>query len=188
MDYTPIYKKIDEMMCDKKNFIVAIDGCCAAGKTTLAASIKARYDCNVFTTDDFFLQPHQRTPERFAEPGGNVDYERFYNEVIVPLPGGAPFAYRPYDCGVQALAAPIDVRPTLLSVVEGAYCMHPSFGNVYDIKVFMSIDPDEQRRRLLARNPALYERFVNEWIPMEHAYFDAFGIRSQCDFHFSAEK
>ena len=184
MDYTPIYKKIDEMMKVKKNFIIALDGCCAAGKTTLAASIKSHYDCNIFTTDNFFLQPHQRTPERFAEPGGNVDYERFRSEIIVPLMNGAPFAYRPYDCGIQALTTPVEVQPTPMSVVEGVYCMHPSFGDVYDIKVFMSIEPDEQRRRLLARNPALYERFVGEWIPMEHAYFNAFDIRSRCDFIF----
>ena len=33
--------------------------------------------------DDFFLRPEQRRPERFAEPGGNVDRERFAAEVLV---------------------------------------------------------------------------------------------------------
>ena len=31
--------------------------------------------------DDYFLQPYQRTEERLAEPGGNVDYERFKEEI-----------------------------------------------------------------------------------------------------------
>lgn len=32
--------------------------------------------------DDFFLRPEQRTPERLAEPGGNLDRERMKSEVI----------------------------------------------------------------------------------------------------------
>ena len=67
------------MLLEEKNFvIVAIDGKCTSGKTTLASQLAEIYDCNVFHMDDFFLRPEQRTPERFAEVGGNVDYERFH--------------------------------------------------------------------------------------------------------------
>ena len=31
--------------------------------------------------DDFYLQEYQRTQERYNEPGGNVDRERFKKEV-----------------------------------------------------------------------------------------------------------
>lgn len=78
--------------------LVAIDGRCAAGKTTLAASLQAQLACNVFHMDDFFLRPEQRTPERLRQPGGNVDFERFLTEVLRPLRDGAPVTYRPYDC------------------------------------------------------------------------------------------
>ena len=35
--------------------------------------------------DDFFLRPEQRTEERLKEVGGNVDRERFLEEVARPL-------------------------------------------------------------------------------------------------------
>ena len=72
-----IQKRIDELMAQKDQVIIAIDGNCTAGKTTLAGMLAEVYDCNVFHMDDFFLRPEQRTPERYAEIGGNVDYERF---------------------------------------------------------------------------------------------------------------
>ena len=78
-------KKIDGLLAEKDMVIMAIDGKCNSGKTTLASKLAEIYDCNVFHMDDFFLRPEQRTPERFAEVGGNVDYERFWEEVLLPL-------------------------------------------------------------------------------------------------------
>ena len=72
-----VTQQIDALLRDKDFVVVAIDGKCTSGKTTLAARLAEIYDCNVFHMDDFFLRPEQRTPERFAQIGGNVDYERF---------------------------------------------------------------------------------------------------------------
>ena len=88
-------KQIDELLAKQDMVIVAIDGKCTSGKTTLASKLAEIYDCNVFHMDDFFLRPEQRTPERFAEVGGNVDYERFQEEVLLPLKSGKAFSYRP---------------------------------------------------------------------------------------------
>lgn len=38
----------------------------------------------------------QRTKERYEEPGGNVNYKRFEQEVLVPLKKGETVFYRPY--------------------------------------------------------------------------------------------
>ena len=62
-----IVKKQIDMLLEEKDFaVVAIDGKCTSGKTTLASKLAEIYDCNVFHMDDFFLRPEQRTPERFA--------------------------------------------------------------------------------------------------------------------------
>ena len=82
--------------------VVAIDGRCASGKTTLAARLKQELRCSMFSLDDFFLRPEQRTPQRLAQPGGNVDYERFSQEILLPWRKGKPFFYRPYNCHTQA--------------------------------------------------------------------------------------
>ena len=74
-----ILKRIKEQTTKESAvpYIVAIDGRCASGKSTLAAYLKSALACSVIHMDHFFLQPHQRTEKRLREPGGNVDYERF---------------------------------------------------------------------------------------------------------------
>ena len=164
-------KQIDELLAAKDTVIVAIDGKCTSGKTTLASKLAEIYDCNVFHMDDFFLRPEQRTPERFAEVGGNVDYERFREEVLLPLKSGKAFSYRPFDCSTFTLAAPVAVTPKKLNIIEGTYSHHPYFSNPYDLKILLTVDEETQRRRILERPTFLHKRFFEEWIPMENLYF-----------------
>ena len=167
-----IRNRIDELMLQKEQVIVAIDGNCTAGKTALAGKLAELYDCNVFHMDDFFLRPEQRTPERYAEVGGNVDYERFMEEVLLPLKAGNTFSYRPFDCGTFTLTQPVDVIPKKLNIIEGTYSHHPYFGNPYDLRIFLTITPKVQHQRILERSAFLHQRFFEEWIPMEQRYFD----------------
>ena len=168
-----VIKKIDALLKEKDFVIVAIDGKCTSGKTTLASELAQIFDCNVFHMDDFFLRPVQRTPERFAQVGGNVDYERFHEEVLLPLRSGKAFSYRPFDCGSFTLAAPVAVTPKKLNIVEGTYSHHPYFGDPYDLKILLTVDEETQRQRILKRPAFLHKRFFAEWIPMENRYFDA---------------
>ena len=176
-----IKKRIDELLEQKDMVIVAIDGKCTSGKTTLAGRLAEMYDCNVFHMDDFFLRPEQRTAERFAEVGGNVDYERFMEEVLLPLKAGKPFSYRPFDCRTFTLAEPLSVAPKKLNIIEGTYSHHPYFGNPYDLKIVLTIDDQTQRERILQRPVFLHPRFFEEWIPMENRYFEVFKISDQSE-------
>ena len=123
----------------KEHVIVAIDGMSAAGKSSLASLLRETYDCNVISMDFFFLRPVQRTPERLVEPGGNIDYERFLEEVVRPLNAGEAFSYRPYDCKIGELTEPISICLNQLTVVEGVYSMHPFFDGAGS---FMDGGPD----------------------------------------------
>ena len=177
--------RINKLMEEQQNVLVAIDGGSASGKTTLAVFLMELYHCNVFHMDDFFLQLHQRTIERLEEPGGNVDYERFYKEVLTPLKEGKEFTYSPYSCKTQTLENAIKVKPKQLNIIDGAYSMHPMFADTYDISVFIKIKSNQQKARILERNGAkMYKRFVNEWIPMENKYFTKMNIPEKCDFIF----
>ena len=168
-----VIKQIDDLLTQKDAVIVAIDGKCTSGKTTLASKLAELYDCNIFHMDDFFLRPEQRTPERFAEVGGNVDYERFLEEVLLPLKSSKTFSYRPFDCKTFTLSDPVIVTPKRLNIIEGTYSHHPYFGNPYDLKILLTIDEETQRRRILDRPEFLHKRFFEEWIPMENRYFAA---------------
>ncbi len=173
--------QIEELLGQKGRCLVAIDGPCAAGKTTLAAALAQQLGADVFHTDDFFLQPHQRTPERFAQPGGNIDYERLEQELLAPLKKGEPFCYRPFDCRKMQLGAPRPVAPRPLCIVEGSYSLHPRCAGYYDLKLLLTVDRQTQQTRLQARSPALYDRFLQEWIPLENRYFDQTAITRRCD-------
>ncbi|MDR0960150.1 MAG: hypothetical protein LBM23_07335 [Propionibacteriaceae bacterium] len=135
----------------------------------------------VIPMDHFFLRPEQRTAERFAEPGGNIDYERFSDEVIEPLRAGRPFSYQPFDCQAGELGAPIEVTPSRVTIVEGSYALHPRFADAYGLSVLLTVDPDTQRHRLEERSPGLVDRFEHEWIPLEERYLTATGIAHQVD-------
>ena len=176
-----IKPQIDAFIKEKDFVVLAIDGKCTSGKTTLAAKLAEIYDCNVFHMDDFFLRPEQRTPERFAEPGGNVDYERFATEVLTPLKTRQPFSYRPFDCSTFTLAAPVCVIPKQLNIVEGTYSHHPYFGSPYDLKILLTVDAQTQRQRILKRPISVQKRFFDEWIPLENRYFHSFEIPGRAD-------
>lgn len=178
----PLAQEIDKLLACHPAVLVALEGPSAGGKTSLAALLQTIYGCNVLAMDDFFLRPRQRTPQRLAEPGGNVDYRRFAREVLGPLAAGEVFSYRPYSCKTQRLGPPVLVTPTRLTVVEGAYSTHPFFREPYHLKVFLAVEGDEQLRRILARNgPEQYTRFVEEWLPLERRYFEACHTAEHCD-------
>ncbi|MBE0451021.1 MAG: (d)CMP kinase [Clostridia bacterium] len=165
-----------------KQLIIAIDGNCGSGKSTLASKLANALDANLFHMDDFYLPEIMKTEERMAEPGGNVDYERFKNEVMVPLLAGSSFMYRKFSCQVQGLGESVFVTPKRINIVEGAYALHPDLIYAYDLKVFMSHDYKTQCDRIMKRNgPEKLKTFIEKWIPLENRYFEALGIKEKCD-------
>ena len=179
--YLPVYRAIDMALNQRAHVLVGIDGMCASGKSRLASQISQVYRCGVVLADDFFLQPSQRTPERLAEPGGNIDYERFA-PVAVKAADDRAFQYQAFDCSVMQLGAMRQVPAGALTILEGAYCLHPKVAAPCDVRVFLSVDATVQLARIQKRNgEEMAARFEKEWIPMEHRYFAAFGVRESCD-------
>ena len=180
--FLPLFNKIDELLLVKKKVIVAIEGGSASGKTTLSEQLNKVYDCTIFHMDDFFLRPNQRTQERLNEIGGNIDKERFLEEILIPLSNNEIINYRKFDCSTQTLGESIIVVPRKLIIIEGAYSMHPILQKYYDLKVFLDISESLQTERINKRNsPEFAIRFFNEWIPLEHKYFSGMNIKNKCD-------
>lgn len=177
-----LQKTIQESASHKTPFLVAIDGRCASGKTTLAAYLKESLNCNVIPMDHFFLQPHMRSLQRLSQPGGNVDYERFLEEVLIPLSKGQAFAYQPYNCHKQLLDTAIKITPAPITLIEGSYSCHPLLQTHYDLKVFLSTTYKEQLLRIKERNGEdALTVFKEKWIPLEELYFNNLEIKQQCD-------
>lgn len=163
--------------------IIAIDGRCAAGKTTLAKELAKQLGGDVIHMDDFFLPPELRTLERRSEPGGNVHYERFLTEVIPKLASGEAFSYQRFDCSRMAPGDRIPVNNNGFVFVEGAYSCHPVLGNYMDRKIFLDIDRKNQTERIRKRNGEdRLQDFLQLWIPLEEAYFQAFSVEENADY------
>lgn len=178
----PLLGAIDTRLADRERTVIAIEGGAGSGKSTLAALLQEIYGCTVLHMDDFFLRPEQRTAQRYATPGGNIDHERFLAQVVTPLTAGETFRYRPFDCATFTVGEGFDVTPGALTVVEGCYSTHPALGSYYDLAVWVDIDAQTQRTRIEKRNsPAFAARFFSQWIPLEQAYFAAFDTAARCD-------
>ena len=162
-------------------FLIAIDGRCASGKSTLAAMLGRRLNCSVFHTDHFFLRPCQRTEERLGEPGGNMDRERFAEEVLKPFSKGERVLYRPFDCHTMGFSPASEIPFGQMAVTEGSYCCHPELWDFYDLHIFLNVSAEEQLRRIEKRNGADLEVFRNKWIPLEEKYFVEYGIKDKCE-------
>lgn len=179
--FLPLLEKIEALL-KKGDLVIAIDGGSASGKTTLAENLRNMFGASVFHIDDFFLPKSRRTRERMAEIGGNIDRERFLCEVLHPVCFKQDVLYIPYDCKEDKMKEPVRVPPKRLTIIEGAYSTHPVLAIYYDFTVFLDIDKDTQRERILKRNTEEEaKRFFEEWIPKEDAFFVKTKAKSKCD-------
>lgn len=180
-----ITKVIEHLLQEKERVYIAIEGRCAAGKSTLAEVLKEAVSCDVAHMDDFFLRPEQRTEERLSKPGENVEHERFLREVLLPYKKGETFSYRPYDCHTQKLKEPVNVEPGRIFLVEGAYSCKETLWAYYDLHIFLDVDAETQLERIKARNgETAAKRFEEIWIPLEETYFLYTQVQEKCDFIF----
>jgi uridine kinase len=179
--YEPFTRRLDSLLSKGMPVVLAIDGRAASGKSSLTEKLARDYPARVIHMDDFYLPIELRTVERLAEPGGNLHYERFMTDVLPGLRKQEGFSYQAFDCAVMNVGEWRNLFPAQLTIVEGAYAMHPKLGAYYDLALFLSCAPETQLARIKKRNPAKSEQFRKHWIPLEEAYFKAFGIPELAD-------
>ena len=162
--------------------VLALDGRCGSGKTTMATALAEQFpDSIVLHTDDFYLPPADRVPGWEQTPCANMDLARLRDEVLAPARAGKPVLYRAYSCREGAYLPPRVLGPAPLVIVEGSYSHHPSLAPYYDIKVFVTCSAEEQMRRLRAREGKRYLNFVQRWIPLEEEYFTDYAIERNAE-------
>ena len=178
-------QNIAHIITESDSRLIAIDGRCASGKTTLSAELKNMIPCNVIHMDQFFLRPEQRTPERLNTTGENVDHERFLTEVLIPLKKGEKVSYCPFDCKTMSFGNKIELVNKKINIIEGSYSCHKALYDYYDLHIFLSVSPEEQMRRIILRDGNEKAKiFESKWIPLEEEYFDTFNIAKKCEYHF----
>ncbi|KAK8896425.1 hypothetical protein M9Y10_014325 [Tritrichomonas musculus] len=166
---------------DKKPLIISIDGLCGSGKTYLSQLIQRLFSCNVFHVDDYYLPISKRKENWEQIPGGNIDFDRFINEVIKPAANNEPVSYQPYVCRTGTLKEAEQIQPLKLVIVEGSYSGHPLLQDYYDYKIFMNCSKYVQEKRLRKREGDYFSAFEKRWIPLEHNYFRTYNIQQKSD-------
>jgi len=124
---------------------LAIDGPDAAGKTTLAAALAAHAGVPHVSADDFLA------PEavRHADPSAEHYYAHAFD--------------------LPALRAAVLAHDSV--VVDGVFLFRPELDDLWDVRVFVDVDPDEQWRRVLARDPEdVRARYETRYRPAYAAY------------------
>ncbi len=168
--------KLLQELKNETRFVLAIDGRCGAGKTTLAGKLKEALGCEVIHLDDFFL------PWGSEKSGhGNLEKDRLFKEVLIPLSQNQEVNYRKFSCSMQDYTECVHIEKGRSVIIEGSYALLCDFAFAYTHKLFLDIDPDLQEKRIRERNgDDKWQMFATRWIPDEEAYIaqchgDGFG-------------
>ncbi len=176
-----VISTIVEMSMISQNIVIAIDGMCASGKSTISKILEKELGCRVIHMDDFFLLPHLRTKVRLLEVGGNIDYDRFILDVINNL--HQDIRYFPFNCKTSRFDKEINLPLTNITLIEGSYALNPRFGKYYDLAIFIEVSSTNQIERIINRNGIdELPNFQNKWIKLENQYFDTFKIKDNVDY------
>ena len=176
--FFPLLLETAKVLRDREKAVVAIDGRCGSGKTTLSGLMKQIFDCRVFHMDDFYLPWPRRAENWMSIPGGNMDLERFRTEILNPAFVGQDVCYRRFDCGAGKVGEGELIPAKALTVIEGSYSHHPALHADYDLKIFLTCEKQEQRRRLMVREGDYFPTFESVWMPLEEQYIRMCDIES----------
>ena len=165
----------------EERFVLAIDGRCCAGKSTLAKKLAQETGAALIHADDFFIPMKNRCAPGFVA-SINLDEERFQREVLHPLFLGKDLYYGVFDCKTQTIREYISVPAGSSVILEGSYTLYPPFRFAYTHTLFLEISREEQRRRLLLREGARAKAFLERWIPLEEECFMKYSLPRDEDF------
>ena len=166
-----------------KPLVLALDGRCGSGKTTLANTLARQFPAStVLHTDDFYLPPADRVPGWEQIPCANMDLARLRDEALRPAYEGQPVPYRAYSCREGRCLPVQQLSAQPLVILEGSYSHHPLLAGYETLRVFVTCTKAEQTRRLQAREGERCADFAARWIPLEEAYFAQYNVEVKADF------
>ncbi len=182
-----LINRLQAIKAEKGRLLLAIDGRCGCGKSSLAAALAEVLEANVFHVDDFYLPFAAREPDWPERIAGNIDLARLRRELLEPLRAGQDLIYRPYDAHADRWKPECRVPFRAFSILEGSYCLHPSLADCYDFSLFVTAGAAVQERRLRAREGDRFSAFAERWIPMEERYFARCDLPARADLILTGE-
>jgi uridine kinase len=105
--------------------------------------------------------------------GGDFDWIRLRDQVLLPLRSGKTAHYTRYDWASDRLAENHEVQPQGIILVEGVYSTRAELRELYDLRIWVECPRELRLSRGLARDgEAGRSRWVDDWMPAEDRYVD----------------
>lgn len=152
--------------------LLCIDGPAGSGKTTLAAAVQRATDATVVHLDDLLEGWTGGLPRMV---------EALVTDVLEPLAGGRPAAYRRYDWHAGRFTERVRVPPSDLLVVEGVAAGSAAVTAYAAALVWTEAGHDLRMRRGLARDGDAFAPHWEAWARMEADHFAREGTRARAD-------
>ena len=134
-----------------KPLVLALDGRCGSGKTTLANTLARQFPASItLHTDDFYLPPTQRIrgwENALRQYGPCPPAGRSPAPSLRGPAGAVPCLFLPRGC----VPAARELAAQPLVILEGSYSHHPLLTGYETLRVFLTCAKEEQTRRLQAR-------------------------------------
>ena len=155
----PLVEKLSTLLSAHPDHpvLVALDGRCGSGKTTLAAQLARQFPQSITVhTDDFYLPPASRVANWEQIPCANMDLERLRAQVLTPARTGQAVPYRAYSCRAGAYLPEQCFAPQPLVIVEGSYSCHPTLAvcSIWNFAKYPSSSGIHRAAKLAYRSPS----------------------------------
>lgn len=169
--------------------LVGIDGRGGAGKSSFARALAARLaESAVIEFDDFYRPSATRLPPGDPDIGGNFEWRRLRDQVLLPLSRGEEACYQRYDWGSDSMAEWQSVPAQGVVVIDGNYSTREELRELYDFRIWVDAPHDVRLARGLARGGLnTRERWLGEWMPEEERYLAAQDPRAFADLVIGSE-
>ena len=173
-------KCIEDYAAIKEYVLIAIDGQCCSGKSTLAKLLSEKFHANVFHLDDFYLKETTRKALYKNIGFANADIDRFQIEVLKKIRSEEPFSYKKYDAKSNKFIKVEVESQTKINIIEGSFCTADEIRNCYDIRVFVAVNDNERLKRLKKRE-SNFQVFIDKWIKLEEDFFNKENTKDRAD-------
>jgi len=135
--------------------------------------------------DDFFL-PSQERPRGTVQRrpiGGDFDWERLRDQVLLLLRHGEPARFQCYDWKRNCLAEWYNVSKGGVIIVEGIYSTRQELRGFYDLRVWIECPRRVRLARGIERDgEQARTQWETEWMPSEDRYMTAHQPAAYADF------
>ena len=162
---TTITREINNLSRKKEVVLIAIDGVCGAGKTTLAELLQKEIGNGVIIQLDDFYSPILQA----------ADLQRLKEQVILPLHNHQEAKYQIYEWKSDSFSDWHILKPEGIFIFEGVYALENNIRDYYDLKIWIDCPVDLGLKRGIARDIERdgvdnTDKWINIWSPLEKKY------------------